>query len=76
MGEIRGDAQQPGAQRAGGVEARQGAEGPDECLLGHIGGGIGIAQQQIGKAKDRLLVGADQRLPGRLIALPRVGDQV
>ena len=70
------DAQQPGAQRALGVEARQRGVGLHERLLGGVLGVGGVAGHDVGGAEGELLVGGDERLEGREVSALRAQDQV
>ncbi len=75
-GQVGGDAEQPGAQRPGLVEAVERREGADECLLGGIFRVGGVTQDKVGQAKDRLLMATHQRLPGRALRPARPPHQV
>jgi hypothetical protein len=66
--QIARDLQQPGAQRTRKVKAIQAAKGAEKGFLGYILGIFRVTQEKIGEAKDRRLVVADQRRPGRFIA--------
>jgi hypothetical protein len=54
----------------------QGMEGADKSLLSHIVGLVSVAQEQIGQAKDGLLVLANKRFPGHLVPLAGLNYQV
>src|SRR5690606_21545720 len=63
-GRVDGDAMQPSGQRRVAPEAGQASPGPDEGLLGYVGGQFGVGHDAEGDAVDTTLMLADQILEG------------
>ena len=60
--QVGGDAVQPALEGAGRV-GRQGAEDPDEDVLGEVLGVVGVAGEAVGEPVDARGVGADDLVP-------------
>ena len=74
-GKVGHDTEQPRAEGPRWIKAPDVIPGAQKGFLGEIFRVIGIAEEQIAKPKNRVLVRKHQRFPGRRVAICGVTDQ-